>query len=766
MVNIAKFFKTSALLFFTAWSAVSLAGSTRKVIEVRLFEGGAGLNFFLHCARAYENEHTDVEVDLSGSPRMEKKLQIRILEGSWPEITNARLNYWNLIRNGKILALDEYLDSPINSTGTTWRATFLPGSLERYQYNGKTYGLPFYYSIYTVWYNKRMFAEHGWKTPTTIDEFLALCAKIKKSGIAPIAFQGRCPGYIKSVMDAAYYHLAGRKRFYDRQRLAPGSFDNPESIKAFEFVRKLSSEYFQPGAMGMSHTEAQLQFFLGNAAMIFCGSWLKSEMSGKIPDGFKLGTFNLPISDRSSPTATDVNVNSTYYFVMSESRHPALAVDFLKFMTSKKMAGEFAKTRDFPVAVKGANKGNLSKEMGELLSIIDNARTSYGIAPGEGFSEMRQVENDIRFDLLTGSVTPAQAANKLEDAARSIRALHAEPDKVRFKHPVKGALLLLLLLFGAAYAVWNSISRISRAKSSSSVPENASGRKMSWTDAAFFLAPAFLLYTVFVVAPSISSFAWSLYSWDGLGDKVFKGLLNFERLLFESDVFWIALENNLFLMFVVPLFVLPLSLFLATRISRGTRGAAFFKVIFFFPSILGVVAGSLLWMHMYNPQGGIINTLLCAVGLKSFAGFAWLSQEHLYWAIIPIYVWGGCGFNILLFLSAMENIPEELYEAADLEGASSWTQFSKITFPLIWEVFSIATVFMVIAGMKAFEQIWLLTNQSPTTRTHVIGTLMVQSIFQDFKTGQAAAIAVILFLIVFFGTSTTLRIMKRDTVEF
>jgi raffinose/stachyose/melibiose transport system permease protein len=107
-----------------------------------------------------------------------------------------------------------------------------------------------------------------------------------------------------------------------------------------------------------------------------------------------------------------------------------------------------------------------------------------------------------------------------------------------------------------------------------------------------------------------------------------------------------------------------------------------------------------------------------------------------------------------------------VYEAADIDGASPWLQFWTITLPLIWEVLSISIVFMIIGGMKAFEVIWLLTNQRPVTENHVIGTRMVQAMFKEFHVGEATAIAVILFLIVFFGTTVTLRLMRRETVEF
>ncbi len=235
------------------------------------------------------------------------------------------------------------------------------------------------------------------------------------------------------------------------------------------------------------------------------------------------------------------------------------------------------------------------------------------------------------------------------------------------------------------------------------------------------------------------------------------GLLNFKRLLLESDGFWIALKNNLFLMFVVPLFIIPLALFLAACISRGIGGAKFFRIVFFFPNLLGGVAVTLLWMHLYNPQGGPVNAFLSAIGFKRFAGFAWLASDHLYWALIPMTVWGACGFYTVLYLAAMEAVPQSLYEAAEIDGASAWRQFWQITLPLIWDILSISVVFLVIGGMKAFEVIWLLTNQQPNTEDHVIGTRMVQTMFSEFKVGEATAIAVLLFLMVFLGTAATLR---------
>lgn len=788
-----------------ALATQAIAGEQSIELEIPVFEGGEGLDFFFECAREYEKERPRVTVNLYGDPRIADKLRVRMLEGTYPDITNGWLNYPALIRNGKVLQFDEYLDGPSWEGDGTWRESFVPGSLDRYTVEGKVYGIPLSYFIFTAWYNKRMFDEHGWAPARTWDEFFELCDQIKAAGIAPIAFQGQYTSYAQGLIDAAYYHLAGVDRYRDQQNILPGSFANAELEQALAIVQRVAVDYFQPGAMGMSHTGAQQEFFLGRTAMVFCGTWLKSEMMGKIPDGFKLGAFNIPIPAKGVADPTAVQATSGYYFVFTDSAHPRESVDFLRFMTSRRMAKLFAQQRDIPVAVRGVNEHALSDDLAEVVAIINAARTSYGSAATEIAVEMGQCWSDVRFKILTNKMTPAEAAQHLEAGAETIRNRLANPDRITVNHVVKP--LILLGLLAAATIVWllTTVGRIRRNRRAGQAAPLQEGIRVSRRNVLMFVGPAALLYTIFVIVPCLKSFAWSTQRWDGLTEMAYIGLLHFKRLLFESDGFWIALKNNLFIMFVVPLFVLPLSLFFAACISRRVLLSGLFRIVFFFPNVLGGIAATLLWMHMYHPKG-LIDSALASIGrgfswlgtatllwmhryhpegpigfalanigrgfswlgapLESFADFAWLSQDHLYWALIPMAVWGACGFNMILFLAAMESIPQTLYEAAEIDGASAWRQFRTITLPLIWDVLAIAIVFMVIGGMKTFEVIWLLTNQTPTTETHVIGTRMVQAMFSEFKVGEATAIAVLLFLMVFFGTVATLRVMRRERVEF
>ena len=744
--------------------------------EALLFEGGEGREPFEDCASAYEEVRPHVKVDMYLHPRIADKVRIRVLEGTYPELTNAGIDYWPLILQGLILPLDEFLDGPNWEDDSTWRESFLPGSLDLYTYEGKTYGVPLTYHALSIWYNKGMFEKHGWEPARTWDEFSALCEQIKSKGISPLAFQGRYPSYARMLINSVYYQLAGPERFEAQNNLEPGSFDNPEFGEALRLVQKIGSQYFQRGAMGMSHTEAQRQFFIGKAAMVPCGSWLKSEMKGKIPKDFRLGTFNFPAMPGGKGDPTAINVGSGFFFVMKRSREPRQAVDFLRFITSRERAAEFWQ-RDIPVAVKGVSEENLADDLRDLGEMIKASRTSYG--SGRYLKDMQQHWSDACFSLLRSDPkTPEQIAADLEAQAAGIRSRWSNPDSMTRRHFWKPVALLALLASMPVYLLVMLFLRVRARARQKQRPHTAGRLRLSWKGILVFIGPAALLYTVFVVVPCVKSFVWCLYRWDGLTEMSFKGFLHFKRLLFESDGFWIALRNNLFLMFVIPLFVLPLSLFLAACISRGVKGSRFIRATVLFPNIMGVVAATVLWMQMFNP-GGLINQGIAAIGqavsaaglggiggwLEGFMGFAWLSTEHLYKAIVPISIWGVCGFNVILLLAAMESIPQRLYEAAEIDGASHWRQFWTITLPLIRNVLAIAMVFMVIVGMKAFEMIWLLTDQRPATQTHVIGTRMVQAMFSEFKVGEATAIAVLLFLMIFYGAAVTLRLMTRERVE-
>ena len=711
-------------------------GQTPEPIEVTLFEGGEGLDFYNQTAEEFQSV-SGVPVRLVGDPAMADRMRMRVLEGNYPEVSNANIDIWNLIEHGQIQPLDRWLDERTTG-GESWRETFLPGSLNQYQKDGETYGVPLVYVIWSVYYNKKLFRENGWTVPHTWDEFFDLCEQMKKADVTPVAFQGRYSFYARPLVEHTYFQLAGPVAYDRLQSATPGAFDSPAMVQALGVLDRLAGNYFSQGFQGMSHTEAQLEFFQGRSAMLFCGSWLFSEMQDNIPSDFELGAFPLPLPNSSLADPGLQYAGSGYFFVFKNSSDPENGVRFLQHLTSPANSSRFAQSRGIPVAVKGGNE-RLHPMMADVARQLDSIEDTFGPKAGPSIDGVAQVWTDNLDLVLQGVATPQEVARKMEREVQAAREVASSPERVQVRHPRKAALFLLFLASGLVVAA-AGVGGAAESRVAS----------ITWWQANAFLLPALLVFTLFFALPSAVALAGCLVRWDGVGEMEWVGLLHFKRLLLESDLFWSSLGHNLILMLVPALFVIPLSLLLATLLQKQVVGARVFRVAFFFPNLIGV-AGILLWQQLYNPQIGPVNKILTSLGFE-FEGFAWLSSQHLYYALIPMAVWAAAGFNMVLFLAAMQSVPPNLYEAADVHGATEWQKFRYITLPLIRETVAVAVVLMVIGGMKAFEAIWLLTNQQPTSETHVVGTFMIQSLFVDQRIGQAAALACLLFAVVLVGS--------------
>ncbi|MFP4501986.1 MAG: carbohydrate ABC transporter permease [Candidatus Hydrogenedentota bacterium] len=303
------------------------------------------------------------------------------------------------------------------------------------------------------------------------------------------------------------------------------------------------------------------------------------------------------------------------------------------------------------------------------------------------------------------------------------------------------------------------------------------GRPQRFLFIVSFLAPAFLLFTGFVAVPGVRALLYSLQRWDGLTEAEWVGFENFRRIVTESDIFLAAVTNNATLMFGAGALILVCSLFFASMLHRRVHGAAVFRVAFFFPNVMAAVAVALVWMLLYSAgQFGVLNALLRVFQSGCHAaGLGWPNWElpvaftasrYLIYAIVPMMVWMYTGFYMVLFLAAMQSIPQVYYEVARLEGAGPWAQFRLITLPLIRDVLTVAVVFLIITSMKFFDPIWVLENQRPTKDSHVLTTLLYQKVFSEYNVGYGAAVAVLLFVVVFLATLISMRLMRAERVEY
>ncbi|WP_082235317.1 carbohydrate ABC transporter permease [Halobacillus massiliensis] len=272
-------------------------------------------------------------------------------------------------------------------------------------------------------------------------------------------------------------------------------------------------------------------------------------------------------------------------------------------------------------------------------------------------------------------------------------------------------------------------------------------RKRSFRNAltiALFIAPAFIVYAVYVIYPIISTFNYSLYEWDGMSERTFIGFRNYIQL-FNDTVFWTSLTNNTWVVLISIFVQIPLGLIMALMLFAPIRGKRLMSSVYFFPFLMSTVAIGLLWVLMYDPINGVINQLITSLGFDSVA---WLSASNTaMFSVLLVVVWQFAPFYMILFKAAIVGIPEELYEAAKMDGANSVTKFIHITFPMLMPTIVSSSILAIVGSLKAFDIFYIMTGGGPNHSTELLGTYMFKQAFINFNMGYASAIAFLMFAI-------------------
>lgn len=265
------------------------------------------------------------------------------------------------------------------------------------------------------------------------------------------------------------------------------------------------------------------------------------------------------------------------------------------------------------------------------------------------------------------------------------------------------------------------------------------------------LLPALALYALFVIYPTFNVFRTSMYRWSGLSkQKTFIGFENFIRL-FNDTKFWTALQNTIFLLIFCTAITMILALFFAAALTQSKlKEKNFYRVLFFFPNVLSIVVIGVLFSNIYEPNMGILNSLLRGIGLNHLAQ-PWLgSGKTVLWAIGVAMIWQAVGYYMVMYMAGMDGISPELYEAADIDGASKFVQFFKITIPMIWGILRVTLVFFITSTLNmSFLFVNVMTDGAPNGSSEVLLTYMYRQAFTNANFGYAMAIAVIIFIVAF-----------------
>lgn len=281
--------------------------------------------------------------------------------------------------------------------------------------------------------------------------------------------------------------------------------------------------------------------------------------------------------------------------------------------------------------------------------------------------------------------------------------------------------------------------------------------------AYFFLAPALSAIFIFFFIPVISAFIISFTDFDiyALGDFStvrFIGFNNYIKL-FDDPLFYTALKNTFYFVIMAGPLSIAVSLGAALLLnSKLVKYKSIFRLSYFIPVVTTLVAVAIVWRFTYHPKFGIINYILSLIGI---APIDWLGEPSTAMpAIVLMSVWKNFGYNMIIFIAGLQNIPEDLYEAASIEGASGWQKFKSITLPMLAPTTIFISIITMIGYFQLFAEPYIMTQGGPLNSTLSIVQFMYQEGFRWWNMGYSASIAFVLFFIIMLGTIVQLKIQK------
>lgn len=278
-----------------------------------------------------------------------------------------------------------------------------------------------------------------------------------------------------------------------------------------------------------------------------------------------------------------------------------------------------------------------------------------------------------------------------------------------------------------------------------------------------FLLPSIALYAVFIFLPIVQAVYYSLFRWSGLGPLTdFSGWGNYV-IAFKSATFLAAFLHNIEILALSLIFQLTLALSLALVIGKTLPGRTFFRTIYFLPYILSEVVAGVIWMYIYEPSGGLLNTALQHV-IPGFQPQTWLADPNM--VLISIFIamiWKYFGLHLVLYVAAIQNIPDEVIEAARIDGASTFQVVRNISLPLMSSTIRLTIFLSALGSLQYFDLVWIMSGGGPVHASETMATYLYKYGFQSFEMGYGSAVGVVMIVICFVFSLLYQRfIMRRD----
>ena len=286
---------------------------------------------------------------------------------------------------------------------------------------------------------------------------------------------------------------------------------------------------------------------------------------------------------------------------------------------------------------------------------------------------------------------------------------------------------------------------------------------------ALFIAPAAVALILTMAVPVADAVLLSMQNWNGMTPSVWAGFSNYQNLI-HDQTFYRALWHTVYFTVCTVILQTVLPLLIASLLTSGIRGSAVFRTLYFLPVIISLAISGLLWSMLFEPNFGAVNGVLRAIGLGDIAPL-WLADANTVMpSVIIVSVWQSLGFYLVIFFAALQGVPKDLYEAAELDGANAWNRFLNVSVPTIWPVILIVIVLNTINGIKVFDQIWVMTAGGPNYASATLGAYLYTIAFgamgaSNSRLGYATAIAMVILLLSVVVSIIQIRLGRRGDID-
>ncbi|MCP4726029.1 MAG: extracellular solute-binding protein [bacterium] len=752
--------KTLILLISVSLLSVIFPGSaqSQEIITLRIatWLGAEEIRIEEKILSEFTAQNPGVEVEIESIPNSYKeKILTSFAAGTAPDVFVLDSPIIPALLNKDVLLdLNPYVDELNVNPGE-----FFPNVLSIFQKGKKLYAFPKDYTPLMLYYNKKLFDEAGIAYPEEEwkwNDYLEIAKKLTKDSDG----DGRIDQWGTMFRNQFYlwepWVWMTRGDYLNTEGTsAKGFFNSPETERALQFLVDLRVEHgVSPSVQSMSTSGGAVELFLsGRIAMSISGHWRWASLLKYVESGdMDIGVIHLPYPE----DGERVNIIfATGWCVPKNARYPDLSIKLAAFLGSRR-AAEIR--LEHPIGIPGrveiADRLIETDPYGVERIFINE--TQYGRQPwGTIIDEYRRIEQIYQLAVEKVMIGGEDIHEVCTDAAESVDLVLKRAAKYsNVIIDLRGNREIMSFLIGSALFLGILIL---------GVVVIAKGRDRSMMLKGYaFLAPSMIVLMVFIFVPVIFSLFLSFHHWNVVSStKPFIGLENYRDLL-SDNMFWSALKNTFIFSLHVPI-GMAISLCIALLLNRRIKGGNVFRTLFFLPSISSFVAVALVWKLIYNSQFGLANYLLEFLGIN---GIRWLEDPST--ALISVMllsIWMGIGYQMVIFIAGLKNIPKEFYEAARTDGANAWAQFRHITFPLLMPTTFFILVTSLIGSFQVFSLIYIMTEGGPLQSTDVAVYHIYKNAWEYLQMGYASAMSWVLFFIIMIITWLQFRFLGKK-VEY